>query len=182
MNLQSNALGQAVHGPYAKTGFISVPLATLREMTTSAVPNAAAHGGTLASDTTPIFNTFNADTDSAQHLSWVANDVDAVGFQVCLPPNFDVNDDLVLHILAEMSGSTPWDTCTVASDTFFNVGDTKVEDTVAITGGTVLDWSLTIAAADIPADARTVSIELTPGAHANDALYVSGLWLEFTVL
>ena len=170
------------HGPFSKTGFIGIPLSTLREMATSAIPNIAAVGGILASDTTPIFNTFNADTDSAQHLSWVANGVHPVGFQTPLPPNFDFSQPLYVHILAEMSGSTPWDTCTVAADTFFDVGDTKVEDTVAITGGTVVDWTLTIAAADIPFLAKTVSIELTPGAHANDALYVFAIWLEFGTL
>jgi hypothetical protein len=148
-------------------------------MTTSAVPNTAADAGVLSANTTPIFNTFNADTDSAQHLSWVADDVDAVGFQTALP---DRSTDLELHILCEMSGSTPWDSCTIAADTFFDVGDTKVEDTVVCDDGTVTDRTLTIAAADIPFLAKTVSIELTPGAHANDALYVFALWLEFGVI
>ena len=182
MELQANALGQVVHSPYAKRGFIGIPLATLREMTTSAVPNAAAHGGTLASNTTPIFNTVNGDTDSAQWINWAAADVDAVGFQCSLPPNLDTNDDMELHILCEMAGTTPWDSCTIASDTFFDVADTKVEDSVVCDDGTVTDRTLTIAAADIPDLAHTVSIELTPSAHANDALYVYALWLEFTVL
>jgi hypothetical protein len=133
------------HTPFDKIGYIPIPLSTLREMTTSAVPNTAGDAGVLSSNTTPIF----------------------------MPPNFDNSVDLKLKILAEMSGSTPWDTCTVAADTFFDVADTKVEDSVAITGGTVVEWTLTIAAADIPFGAKTVSIELTPGAHANDALYVT---------
>ena len=172
----------AQHNPLGKIGFIDLPIGSMREITSGSVINAAGHGGNLASDTTPILDTVNGDTDGAWRLEWVADDVDAIGFQVKLPPDFDVNSPLLLKFWAEMSGTTPWDTCTVASDTYFNFGDTKVEDTVAITGGTLVTWTLTIAAADIPADAVTVSVELTPGAHANDDLYVMAMWLEYTKL
>ena len=170
------------HGPFAKVGFLPIPLETVRELSSGSTINAAGIGGVLASDTTPIFDTVNGDTDGAFRIEWVANDVHPIAFQTVLPPDFDNSVDLKLKILAEISGSTPWDTCTVASDTYFNVADTKVEDSVAITGGDVVEWTVTIATADIPFGAKTVSIELTPGAHANDALYVYALWLEFEKL
>jgi len=72
-----------------KTGFIPVSLASVREITTGAFINAAGNGGVLATDTTPILNTINGDTDGAWRLAWAASNSDAIGFQVPLPPDID---------------------------------------------------------------------------------------------
>lgn len=133
----------------------------------------------LGPGTTPILDMTNGDTDSALRVSWVANDVDEVLMQVALPPDLDVTEDLVLHIRAAMEDTN--DTPVINADTYFNEGDTKVEDaSAAITGTAYAEYIITIAAADIPAGAQTVSIELTPAAHANDALYITAMWLEYT--
>jgi hypothetical protein len=60
------------------------------------------------------------------------------------------------------------------------VGDTKVSDVTATITQAAADTIITIAAADIPAGAQTVTIELTPSAHAGDALYLYATWLEYT--
>lgn len=165
--------------PIFGTGLIQVPLATLRELTTGAVPNGAANGGLLASDTTPILNTVNGDTDGALRLSWAASNSDAIGFQAVLPSDVDVDSPITVHFRAAMAGAT--DTPTLALDTYFNEGDTKVEDaTAAVTGASYAEYSATIAAADIPDGAQTVSVEVTPGAHTTDALYVTAVWIEYT--
>ena len=135
--------------------------------------------GLLGTDTTPILDMTNGDTDSALRLSWIAADQDAVILQTPLPPNFDTTADLVLHIRAAMSNTN--DTPVIDADTYFNEGDTKVEDASgAITGTSFAEYIITIAAADIPAGAQTVSVELTPAAHGSDALYVTAAWLEYT--
>ena len=40
--------------------------------------------------------------------------------------------------------------------------------------------TITIDAADVPAGAQTLTVELTPGAHTSDTIVMSALWIEFT--
>lgn len=163
---------------YAR-GFVGVPLTSLRELTTGAIPNAAGNGGLLASDTTPILSTINGDTDGALRVSWAASNSDPVGFQVLLPPDLDDAADVVIKFRAAMAGAT--DTPAVSADSYFNEGDTKVEDdSAAVTGSAYAVYAITIAAADVPAGAQTLSVELTPGAHTTDALYLTAMWVEYT--
>jgi hypothetical protein len=121
----------------------------------------------------------NGDTDSSLAVTWAANNSDPVLFQASLPPALDKSADIVIHIIASMGGTT--DTPTIASDTYFNVGDTKVEDaTAAITGTTATEYTITIANADVPSDAQTMSVELTPGSHTTDTAVVHAIWIEYT--
>ncbi len=153
--------------------FIGIPLTTLMESDASNLVAA------LGPATTPILDFANGDTDGAFRVAWVANDVDEVAFQVPLPPDFTPGSDLVLHIRAAMSDVN--DTPVIDADTYFNEGDTKVSDAAAaITGTAFAEYTITIGNADIPAGAQTVSVELTPAAHANDALYVTAMWFEYT--
>lgn len=152
-------------------GFISVPLATCLETDGS---NATA----LTGSTTPILDMANGDTDSGLVLTWEASNSDAILFQTPLPTNLDVTADLVVHLRAKAGGAT--DTPTIASDAYFNEGDTKVEDVSAALGAAYAEKTITIAAADIPAGAQTLTIELTPGAHTTDTVVVSAIWLEYT--
>jgi hypothetical protein len=159
--------------------FIPIPLGACREVGTNDIQNLAAHGGILAKDSTPIFEFTNGDTDSALRLHWAASDSNAICFQVPLPPDLDVAADVVIHFRAAMAGTT--DIPVIDADTFFNEGDTKVEDaSAAVTGVTVAEYTITIAAADVPAGAQTMSCELTPAAHTTDALYVYAMWIEYT--
>lgn len=159
--------------------FIPVSLMQLREASTMDVGAIAANGGVLASDTTPVMEAINAATDGCQRLNWVAGNTDQVIFQVPLPPDFNAGADLVLHIRAAMSDTN--NTPTFGVDSWFNEGDTKVSDTSgAVTGTSYAEYTATIAHADIPAGAQTLSVGLTPAAHANDALYLTAVWLEYS--
>ena len=158
--------------------FIPVALHSLREATNFDVGDVAANGGILASDTTPVLDAINAATDGCQRLLWAAANADQVIFQTPLPPDLDDAADIVLHIRAAMGGAT--NTPTIAVDSFFNEGDTKVQDaTGAVTGTAYDEYTATIAAADVPAGAQTLTIGLTPGAHAADTLAVSAIWIEY---
>jgi len=128
--------------------------------------------------TDPILDMANGDTDSALRWAWVATSVVAIITQVPLPTDMDVTKDLVLHLLTKKDADA--DTVTLASDAYFMDGDTKVEDVTATIAQAFGETIITIAATDIPAGAQTVTIELTPSAHAGDALYVQGSWLEYT--
>lgn len=128
--------------------------------------------------TNPILDMANGDTDSALRWIWAAATSEELIVQVPLPPDFDPTADLVLHMLTKKDADA--NTVTLAADSYFMDGDTKVEDVSATIAQAYGETTITIAAADIPAGAQTVTIELTPSAHAGDALYLSATWLEYT--
>jgi len=161
-----------------KTGFVPVPLTSVREVFTNAITNIAGNGGVLASDTTPIFQFTNGDTDSALRIHWAASNSDPIIFQVPLPPDLDEAAAVEVHLRAAMAGAT--DTPVIDADSYFNEGDTKVEDASAALSASVAELTISIAAADVPAGAQTFTCELTPGAHTTDALYVYAIWVEYT--
>jgi hypothetical protein len=172
------AIAEIYQNMFSVQAFFAVPLTSLREATAFDVGNIAANGGLLASDTTPVLSAINDATDGCQRVLWAASNMDQVIFQMPLPPDFDDTADLVLHIRAAMAGAT--DTPTIAVDSFFNEGDTKVVDaTGAVTGASYAEYTATIANADIPVSSQSLTIGLTPGAHTTDTLAVSAIWLEY---
>jgi len=160
------------------TGTLQLPLVTWREIATNDIQNLAAHGGILAKDSTPILEYVNGDTDSALRLNWASSNNNEIAINVILPQDLDATQDMTLHVYAAMAGAT--DTPVLDLDLFFGVGDTKISDaTGAITGASAAEYTATIAAADIPSNSIPLSIEITPGAHTTDALYVYGIWIEY---
>jgi len=159
--------------------FIPISLFDLREHSTMSVGASNTVMGALASDTTPILGPINGGTDGAQRVHWAAADVDPVMFQVALPPDLDVSANVVLHARVAQSDATDSGSMTVES--WFNEGDTKVSDTLAANATTdYAEVTATIAAADVPTGAQVLTCSLTPAAHANDAIYLTGLWIEYT--
>ena len=65
---------------------------------------------------------------------------------------------------------------------FFNEADSAVSDTLAVSAATssYTEGTGTIAAADVPTGAQTLSIELTPASHDTDIFYLTSLWIEYT--
>ncbi len=130
--------------------------------------------------TDPILDMTNGDTDSALRWLWASASVEEIVTQISLPPNIDVASDIVLHLYTGKSADA--NTVTLASDSYFMVGDTKVEDVTATIAAASGETTITIAAADVPAGAQTLTIELTPSAHAGDALYLYATWIEYTAV
>ncbi len=128
--------------------------------------------------TDPILGMTNGDTDSALRWVWAANSVVEIIIEIPLPPDFNPAADLVLHLLTKKDADA--NTVTLASDAYFMDGDTKVSDVTATIAQAYGETTITIALADIPTGAQTVTIELTPSAHAGDALYMSASWFEYT--
>lgn len=120
--------------------------------------------------TDPILDLTNGDTDSAIRWVWAAASVVAIIYQIPLPSDLDVSADLLIYLMCGKDADA--NTVTIASDAYFNVGDTKVEDVTATIAAATAETLITIAAADIPAGAKTLTLELTPSAHAGDALYL----------
>ncbi len=165
------ALAEAFTHIQSAQQFIPVPLFTVYE-------SDATNATILTGATTPTVDMANGDTDSGIVMTWVASNSDAIIFQTALPPNLDVASDVVVHFRATSGGAT--DTPTFASDAYFNEGDTKVEDTSAALGAAYAENAITIAAADVPAGAQTLTVELTPGAHTTDTVVLSAIWIEYT--
>ena len=170
---------------------ITIPLTSVREVFTGATGSVTdtpatnqatgGFGSLLCANTTPTLTAINGVTDNAFRLTWTTSNQDPVAFQTAIPPNIDVAADMVLHVRAAMEGVT--DTPTIALATYFNEGDTAVADaTGAVTGTSYAEYTATIAASDVPAGSQTMTVRLTPGAHAtgSHALYVSAIWLEYT--
>lgn len=152
--------------------FIDVPLVNLWEGDATNIVTI------LGPATTPIIDMANGDTDSGIVITWAASENDPILFQTALPPDIDVSADVVIHFRGKMGGST--DTPTLAADSYFNEGDTKVEDASSAMGAAYAENTITIAAADVPAGAQTLTVELTPGAHTTDTFIISGVWIEYT--
>lgn len=162
-------------------GFIPIPLTSFRELAAGVIPNGAAHGGVLASDTTPIL-TCIADGD-ALRISWAANNADQIAASIMLPPDIDVTADLVVHMLCSKSANVN-DTVHMDGEAYFGESDT---DCFPAAGASNLlvqakgEYTATIPLAALP-DSQTnynMTLVLMPEAHASDAVYLHGAWIEY---
>lgn len=175
------AAGLRITGPAgadgtAGAGFVGVSLQSLREVSSAGdVGNAAAIGGILASDTTPIAR---ADANGSHELSWAAANVDQVGCEIALPPDLDDTQNVTLA-LQVYSGST--DAATFSVRTSWD-GGAEVTDSADDSGtksATRHEITATIAAADVPAGPKTVSLRLIPPTHATNAIQLCGVQLRY---
>jgi hypothetical protein len=166
------ALAEIYQHLLSAQNFIPIPLTS---WVIGDATNTVSFGGPA---TDPILDMTNGDTDSALRWVWAAASVEELINQIPLPPDIDVASDLVLHLYTAKDADA--NTVTLASDSYFMVGDTKVSDVTATITQAAADTIITIAAADIPAGAQTVTVEISPSAHAGDALYLYSTWLEYT--
>ena len=165
------ALAEIYQHMLSVQSFIPIPLTSWM---IGDATNSVSYGGPA---TDPILDMTNGDTDSALRWLWAAASVEEIITQIPLPPDLDTTKDIVLHLYAGKDADA--NTVTLAADSYFMVGDTKVEDVTATIAQAAGETIITIAAADIPSGAQTLTIELTPSAHAGDALYLWATWLEY---
>lgn len=117
-------------------------------------------------------------------LAWDGNATPGAAAVVIpfVDPAIDDSADVVVHFLAKMAGAT--DTPVVAFEAYFGAGDADCAGTdPEITGGTTLtEYTMTIAAADVPAAPSSLTLVLTPtaGQMDTDELHLYALWLEVT--
>jgi hypothetical protein len=157
-------------------GYITVPLTCLREVDASGhVANGAGNGGVLASDTTPILE---ADAAESLQLNWATGNVDAVAFSVPVPGDYDHAADFTVQLLV---ASGAGDAATFTVKTNFN-GGAQVTDTADDAGtksATLHAIAATIAHADIPASALSMSVQLIPDAHAANAILLQAVQIKY---
>jgi hypothetical protein len=179
-HLAANGVTAAKVTATMRTGFLQLPLVLAREVVSNdyGVNGTTPAGGILTKDTTPILERVNGATDKATRLRWAAANVDAVMWQLVSPPDLDDTADVTVKFLAGMAGAA--DTPTLGVAFFEGVGDTDAGGATGALAAAVATVSRTIAAADIAAAPQTWSIEVTPGAHGTDALYIYAAWVEYT--
>ena len=162
-------------------GYIPISLIDTREVAANVIQNAAANGGILASDTTPVLERVNGATDKALRISWAAANVDEITWCFSYPPDLDDSENVEVHIIAASAGAT--NSPVIAINYFEGVGDTNAGgNTGAVTGTTPAEYSVTITAANIGTHPNFASISMIPAAHGTDALRLYAVWIEYTRL
>ncbi len=137
---------------------------------------ASGNGGKLAADTTPILRG-RATTNNIE-LSWATGNVDPIAWEVPLPYDVDDTQDVTIELVinsgttdaATMGVFTSWDGGAEVTDSASDAS-TKSATDHTITG--------TIAAADVPASPKHVTIRLVPPTHGSNAIQLSGARLLY---
>ncbi len=154
---------------------IGVPLTSFREVTSGGdVSNVAGIGGVLASDTTPIYR---GDAAETQEIAWAASNSDIIAAQVTMPDDVDGARDMFVDLRVVSAGTTNAATFTVETgwDGGALVSDTAT-GSASITAHTA---TATIAAADVPAAAKVLTLMLTPAAHTTDVITLYGVKIRY---
>jgi hypothetical protein len=160
-------------------GFIDLPLTSWREVFSNDIGNITNNGGVLATDSTPTLEYTSGNTDSQLRVLWAASNVDPIAMQVTLPPDLDRTANIVVNIRQIASGNS--DLSKFELDSFFDENDTLVGDTASDEStDSAGNTTITIAAADIPDTATTLSLELTPGTHGTDTVALLAAWITYT--
>ncbi len=168
-----------------KTGYIPLPLTCFREITSNDIGNVAdgaawGSGGILAKDSTPILERINGATDTQLRISWAATVVDAITAQFAYPPDLDDAAPVEVHLLVCKDANMDA-TAAIGVAYFEGIGGSNAGgNTAAITETTAAEKSVAITAANVGAAPNVATITLTPGTHANDALYLLAAWVEYT--
>jgi len=169
--------------------FIPLDICAFREVATNAIQNLAAHGGILASDSTPILERVNGATDRALRLKWVINDVAEIAHPpVPLPPDRDPAEDVIVHLLLARDGTT--DDCDIDVLAFSNgvTGTTYAADTemggktAALTADAniIVEATVTLTSTNVIGPPGMLTLSLLPDAHTTNIIYLYGAWIEFT--
>jgi hypothetical protein len=172
-----------------QVGYIPLSLSRARIIASNDIAaKGTPDGGTVSLDTDPTFKRVNGATDKQLRIAWAASSVIPITWDFVLPPDLDIYTT-VLTVNLIMSMASTNDTPTVAVNYFNNAvgsaysGDTNAGgNTAAITGATPTKYTKTIAVADLVVAGSTAIVELVPGTHGTDALYLWGAYISYNKL
>lgn len=174
--LSSSTLQSMYAKQTSNYGHVDIPLSCFREVDADGdVGNAAAIGGVLTSDTTPIFE--GSGTTNAQRINWATGNVDRIAASVTLPRDFDGTAACQIGVVFAGAGATNGFDATVVTN--WNGGADVTDTLIDDASDTVHRIETTVAAADIPDSPMSVSVSLTPPAHATDAFYLYGAYVRY---
>jgi len=159
-----------------------IPLNSWRTATNFAVGNLAAHAGILASDSTPALGPINGATDGCQRITWAAGDQTQIVTNVAVTDRMDVSGDNGIRMYTRIaSEATEPDAVGFTVDMFFDEGDTKVSNaTTTNNTSTYLNKFADVDGSDVAGNPASITIGLTPVAHANDAMYLTSTWISYS--
>lgn len=162
-------------------GFIPLPLAGWRLIAAADVADSAANGGVLAKDSDPIFERTNVGTDPQLRIHWAKTSVIPITNEFMYPPDLDDASAIEVHILAYKDGNVNG-AAQIGVSFFEGLGDANAGGNLnaALTELTPTEKYVTIAAGDVGAHPKSATITITPGAHADDAEYITATWIEYT--
>jgi hypothetical protein len=166
-----------------KIGTIQIPLHSFREITSNDYFNTSGTGsvgGLLTLDSTPALGRKDGATDKTARITWVAGNVDEIQAPpIAKPSDLDSSQAVTVHLYAALENASG--APTVDIQFWDGIGDTECGGaTGAISGTSVEERSVTIAATNIAAAPGIWNMQLIPAAHASSALYVYGTWIEYT--
>ena len=138
------------------------------------VGNLAAHGGKLASDSTPILR---GDAAETQELSWATSGQEIIAAQIPLPADFQGKDD-VLVVLRGYTGTTDANSYTV--ETGWDGGALVSDTATGSASATEHEVTARVAAADIPDGAKRLTLIITPaGTHTTDTQQLTACRVDY---
>lgn len=163
-----------------RTGYIPLPLTSWRLIASNDIPAVGTpDGGIISLDTAPSLKRVNGATDKQLRIAWAAAGVVEITQQFSYPPDLDDAAVVVFNFLGAMAGAT--DIPVVAVGYFEGVGDTNAGgNSGAVTGTTVAQYTVSIAATNVGAYPKAASVSLTPAAHGTDILYIYNTWVTYT--
>lgn len=164
-------------GANLRIGRMMIPIISLREIVTNAVPNTAANGGLLASDTTPILERVNGATDPALRVKWAASNSDPVSFSVMSPHDLDSTTTVTVTCRAKMGGAT--DTPAIAVDVREDVGGSDLGGNTGALSDSLANVSRTFTPTATSTAQKAWTITLTPGTHTTDTVELYGLEITY---
>lgn len=167
-------------------GFIPLDITSLREVESNDIPPRAdgtsgdTYGGLLALDSVPILERSNDATDKSLRVHWIVDGVEEVIFPpIPMPPDLDEAADVTVHLVVEMSGAS--DTPTIDIQAWDGVGDTEMGGASGALADGITEVSVTLSAANISGHPTGfLNIQLVPGGHSTDAIYLYAVWIEYT--
>jgi len=154
---------------------IVLPLSDARELAANDIQNLAAHGGTLAKDSTPILQTVNAGTDGTHEAHYAVNIVDVLSWSIELPQSFNGYKDVLVKILAKKGSDL--DEVSLNINTYWD--GTKISDSVTDIPAAETLNVVTVETAAAMQGAKRLAVELYPGAHDDDTLQIYGVAVSY---
>jgi hypothetical protein len=154
-----------------QTGVLQLPLVGARVLAGGTQGNLAAHGGQLASDSTPILSV----AAGIVRVNWAATVVNAISWGGIFVPPDCASSTATLKIMAAMS-TGPVDHPGITAAIYDKAGTDLGGGIAHIIGATYAEYALSFT---IPVHPDVLSIAFTPDAHNTDAIYLIGAWIEY---
>jgi hypothetical protein len=159
---------------------IELPLMSFRKGdANNHVPNSAANGGVLASDTTPLLR---ASLSSAmQEVRWSAGTSDRILTSIPVPIDLDEMKDMFvdLSVYTDNAGGGGIDAATFSVWHSWDAAG-AIEDVATDSSPSTTVHTITATIDDVDAGAKSLSLVLIPHAHANDPIQVTGVRVRYT--